>query len=167
MRSFILFLLLLLSSDVVLAQEADWRTFAPDECDFSIEMPADPEMWSERAELHGHTLRTFTYDAQDGMIIFSVNCSDVPFAEMLGTKEYTWMILKEVAKARVGGEPADLEEIEINGYAGVAYVEKISYITTYHQAFIVKDKMYQLYVSDLRGSGQASAEKYFQSFSVE
>ena len=167
MQKFALVLLPLIFVNAAFAQEGEWRMVNPDECSFSVKMPTDPETKSETTDYQGRKIHSFIYDAYTETTMYSVNCSDYPIARMLDSKEKVLAMLKESAKARVKGEPAELKEIELKGYSGIAYVEKIGNAVIYHRVYVVEEKLYQLDVGDLSGDGQAGAQKFFQSFNIE
>ena len=115
----------------------------------------------------GVTIHTYIYDAFAGTVLYSLSCSDYPVARVLTTKAKVLKMLRGSARARVGGAPMDLKEVEVNGYTGIEYAEHIGEGKVYHQAFVVGEKLYQLDVGDMLGKGRVETDRFFQSFSVD
>ena len=149
------------------AQEQTWQTIKPVECPFKVEAPALPAVRVDSVRIQGQLIRTAVYDVQHEWTMFSLSCSDYPFAHELNTREKAIELLKSSAARRVKGEPTELKEVEVSGYPGIEYVEHLGSAIIYHRAYVAGDKLYQLDVGDLQGTSREAAQRFFASFEVE
>lgn len=165
----ILVLLPLFFANLTLAQESEWVVVSPDECSFTVLMPDEPQVKTESMNLQGQVLNAFIYDSQEGMAMYSLNCSDFPMASVINTKDDAIQMLRANANSQHRGvAPENLENIELNGFVGISYQERLGGdAIIYNQIYLVEDKLYQLSVGDLDGTSQEGAEKFFGSFSVD
>lgn len=164
-----LFLLMpLFFATSVFAQDSDWLEFSSEECNFSILLPEKPTVNSQDIENQGRAIRSVTFDSQDGMTLYSINCSNDPAIAFLNTKDQTLTALKDFANSQLRGvPPEDITEVSLNDYVGISYIERFGdSAIIYTRLYIAGNKLYNLNVGDLEGTAQKGAESFFESFRV-
>lgn len=168
-RAGVLLLLALLFPASLLAQDAEPRRIASDECGFSIEMMAKPDVMVDSTVVRARMIRSTTYTAQVGALTEVATCSTYPFAEQVTTDEQAMMVLRGGARAQLAGvDTSRIVEVRVQDYPGVAFTEWVTdSLAIYHRAFLIDDRMVQLSVGSFQEVSEDHARAFLTSFRLE
>ena len=164
---FLLLILFLGTTSFIKAQSSEWIHIKADKCDFEVMFPEQPVVRVDSMLANSKYIYSYDYSANSSdYIAYSVTCSDFPVASRLESKEKIISTLKQSATTMYAENPMMFEEINLDEYTGIFFVHKRGNMISYHHAYVVKNKLYQLYVAGLSKDAKQEASLFFESFSV-
>lgn len=163
-----LLILFFWATSFIKAQSNEWIHVKADKCNFEVIFPDQPVIKIDSMLAESKYIYSYDYSASSSdYVAYSVTCSDFPVASLLKSKEEIISALKQSATAMYAEKPMMLEEVNLDEYTGIFFVHKRGDIISYHNAYLVKNKLYQLYVAGINKDAEHEASLFFDSFSVQ